>query len=80
MADRMPRKPVVIILDMAKGYGWEPGSFGYDVVAGQWKTEPQKLTFPLLKRGKITNLPSKVSQALLSWFTPLSLNGSCLYW
>jgi nicotinamidase-related amidase len=33
MADRMPRKPVVIILDMAKGYGWEPGSFGYDVVA-----------------------------------------------
>jgi len=33
MADWMPRKPVVIILDMAKGYGWEPGSFGYDVVA-----------------------------------------------
>jgi hypothetical protein len=32
-ADWMPRKPVVIILDMAKGYGWEPGSFGYDVVA-----------------------------------------------
>ncbi len=29
----MPRKPVVIILDMAKGYGWEPGSFGYGVVA-----------------------------------------------
>ena len=23
----------VIILDMAKGYGWEPGSFGYDMVA-----------------------------------------------
>ncbi len=23
----------VIILDMAKGYGWEPGSFGYEVVA-----------------------------------------------
>jgi hypothetical protein len=33
MVDSMPRKPVVIILDMAKGYGWEPGSFGYDVVA-----------------------------------------------
>jgi len=26
-------RPVVIILDMAKGYGWEPGSFGYDMVA-----------------------------------------------
>ena len=26
-------KPVVIILDMAKGYGWKPGSFGYDMVA-----------------------------------------------
>lgn len=23
----------VIILDMAKGYGWQPGSFGYDMVA-----------------------------------------------
>ena len=23
----------VIILDMAKGYGWEPGSFGYEMVA-----------------------------------------------
>ena len=33
MADSMPRNPVVIILDMAKGYGWEPGSFGYDMVA-----------------------------------------------
>jgi len=33
MASSMPRKPVVIILDMAKGYGWEPGSFGYDMVA-----------------------------------------------
>lgn len=33
MADSMPRKPVVIILDMAKGYGWEPGSFGYEMVA-----------------------------------------------
>ena len=28
-----PQKPVVIILDMAKGYGWAPGSFGYDMVA-----------------------------------------------
>lgn len=28
-----PKKPVVIILDMAKGYGWLPGSFGYDMVA-----------------------------------------------
>jgi nicotinamidase-related amidase len=26
-------KPAVIILDMAKGYGWKPGSFGYDMVA-----------------------------------------------
>jgi nicotinamidase-related amidase len=25
-------KPAVIILDMAKGYGWEPGSYGYDMV------------------------------------------------
>ena len=33
MGDAMPRKPVVIILDMAKGYGWEPGRFGYDMVA-----------------------------------------------
>ena len=33
MADWMPRKPVVIILDMAKGYGWKPGSFGYNMVA-----------------------------------------------
>ena len=23
----------VIILDMAKGYGWAPGAFGYDMVA-----------------------------------------------
>jgi nicotinamidase-related amidase len=28
-----PNKPVVIILDMAKGYGWTPGSFGYEMVA-----------------------------------------------
>src|SRR3970040_588933 len=27
------KKPVVIILDMAKGYGWEPGSYGYEMVA-----------------------------------------------
>jgi nicotinamidase/pyrazinamidase len=33
MADQVPKKPVVIILDMAKGYGWKPGSFGYDMVA-----------------------------------------------
>ena len=25
--------PAVIILDMAKGYGWTPGSFGYEMVA-----------------------------------------------
>jgi len=33
MADSMPRKPVAIILDMAMGYGWTPGSFGYEMVA-----------------------------------------------
>jgi len=33
MADQTPKKPVVIILDMANGYGWKPGSFGYDMVA-----------------------------------------------
>jgi nicotinamidase-related amidase len=33
MADETPKKPVVIILDMAVGYGWKPGSFGYDMVA-----------------------------------------------
>jgi nicotinamidase-related amidase len=33
MADQTPKKPVVIILDMAVGYGWKPGSFGYDMVA-----------------------------------------------
>src|SRR6266545_7887682 len=32
MADQTPKKPVVIILDMANGYGWKPGSFGYDMV------------------------------------------------
>ena len=34
MAERgAPEKPVVILLDMAKGYGWKPGGFGYDMVA-----------------------------------------------
>ena len=33
MAGTQPRKPVVIILDMAVGYGWAPGSFGYEMVA-----------------------------------------------
>lgn len=33
MADAAPKKPVIIILDMAKGYDWKPGSFGYDMVA-----------------------------------------------
>lgn len=26
-------RPAVIILDMAKGYGWKPGGYGYDMVA-----------------------------------------------
>jgi nicotinamidase-related amidase len=26
-------KTAVIILDMARGYGWQPGTFGYDMVA-----------------------------------------------
>jgi nicotinamidase-related amidase len=26
-------RTAVIILDMAKGYGWKPGSFGYDMVS-----------------------------------------------
>ena len=33
MRDSISGKPVVVILDMAKGYGWKPGSFGYDLVA-----------------------------------------------
>ena len=33
MADMTPRKTAVIILGMAKGYGWKPGSFGYERVA-----------------------------------------------
>jgi nicotinamidase-related amidase len=31
--DAPPHKAAVILLDMAKGYGWAPGSFGYDMVA-----------------------------------------------
>jgi len=27
-----PEELAIIILDMAKGYGWEPGSFGYEMV------------------------------------------------
>jgi nicotinamidase-related amidase len=27
------QKPVIIILDMARGYGWQPGTFGYEMVA-----------------------------------------------
>ena len=30
MAQVTVQKPAVIILDMARGYGWEPGSYGYD--------------------------------------------------
>src|SRR5438045_5568999 len=33
MADQTPKKTVVIILDMDNGYGWKPGSFGYEMVA-----------------------------------------------
>jgi len=33
MAVMTPQKTAVIILDMAKGYGWKPGSFGYEMVA-----------------------------------------------
>ena len=33
MAEAPPKKPAVIILDMAKGYGWTPGRFGYEMVA-----------------------------------------------
>jgi nicotinamidase-related amidase len=31
--DSQSEKLAVIILDMAKGYGWQPGGFGYDMVA-----------------------------------------------
>lgn len=33
MAEATRNNTAVIILDMAKGYGWAPGSFGYDMVA-----------------------------------------------
>lgn len=33
MTEAAVQKPAVIILDMAKGYGWEPGSYGYEMVA-----------------------------------------------
>lgn len=33
MAEPTVQKTAVIILDMAKGYGWEPGTFGYEMVA-----------------------------------------------
>ena len=29
----IPSKQAVIILDMIKGYGWQPGSYGYEMVA-----------------------------------------------
>src|SRR5438552_18114253 len=31
--DAKVEKPAVILLDMAKGYGWAPGSYGYELVA-----------------------------------------------
>jgi hypothetical protein len=33
VTEAVPRVPVLILLDMAKGYGWKPGGFGYDMVA-----------------------------------------------
>jgi nicotinamidase-related amidase len=33
MNDIPPQKKAIIILDMAKGYGWKPGSYGYEMVA-----------------------------------------------
>ncbi len=33
MAEATRNNTAVIILDMAKGYGWAPGAFGYDMVA-----------------------------------------------
>jgi nicotinamidase-related amidase len=33
VSDVKVEKPAVIILDMAKGYGWAPGSHGYEMVA-----------------------------------------------
>jgi nicotinamidase-related amidase len=33
MPEEMVKKPVVLILDMVRGYGWLPGSYGYEMVA-----------------------------------------------
>jgi len=33
LSESASEKPAVIILDMAKGYGWQPGSYGYEMVA-----------------------------------------------
>ena len=33
MVELKIQKPVIVILDMAKGYGWQPGSYGYAMVA-----------------------------------------------
>ncbi|MPZ49160.1 MAG: isochorismatase family protein [Dehalococcoidia bacterium] len=33
MSESAPEKLAVIILDMARGYGWLPGSYGYEMVA-----------------------------------------------
>jgi hypothetical protein len=34
-------KPVVIILDVARGYGWQPGSSGYEMVANVHAARPE---------------------------------------
>jgi nicotinamidase-related amidase len=33
VTEARPQTPVLILLDMAKGYGWKAGGFGYDMVA-----------------------------------------------
>ena len=33
VTEAAPKKPVLIMLDMAKGYHWLPGRFGYEMVA-----------------------------------------------
>lgn len=33
MAEQEVKNPAIIILDMANGYGWKPGAFGWDMVA-----------------------------------------------
>ncbi|MEA2639790.1 MAG: hypothetical protein QOF51_1184 [Chloroflexota bacterium] len=33
MVEEAVQKPAVIVLDMVKGYGWLPGSYGYEMVA-----------------------------------------------